>query len=102
MSINEDYKPIRTNNYYKNLSINEYLNRIKPSLRDIIHDHKIQGEWNVHSRNKVIDYKTQEQWTIWSIMIILCSKDSNEICTMHTKSNNIEIMMGNEADEIIE
>ena len=30
------------------------------------------------------------------------SKDSDEICTMHTKSNNIEIMMGNETDEIIE
>ena len=30
------------------------------------------------------------------------SKDSDEICTMHTKSNNIEIMMGNETDQIIE
>ena len=30
------------------------------------------------------------------------SKDSDEIRTMHTKSNNIEIMMGNETDEIIE
>ena len=30
------------------------------------------------------------------------SKDSDEIRTMHTKSNNIEIMIGNERDEIIE
>ena len=30
------------------------------------------------------------------------SKDSDEIRTMHTTSNNIEIMMGNETDEIIE
>ena len=29
-------------------------------------------------------------------------KDSDEIRTMRTKSNNIEIMMGNETDEIIE
>ena len=29
------------------------------------------------------------------------SKDSDEICTMHTKSNNIEIIMGDEADYII-
>ena len=29
-------------------------------------------------------------------------KDSDEIRTMHTKSNNIEIMMGNETNEIIE
>ena len=32
----------------------------------------------------------------------ISSKDSDEIPTMHTKSNNIEIMMGNETDEIIE
>ena len=29
------------------------------------------------------------------------SKNCDEIRTMRTKSNNIEIMMGNEADEII-
>ena len=30
------------------------------------------------------------------------SKDSDEIYTMQAKSNDIEIMMGNETDEIIE
>ena len=30
------------------------------------------------------------------------SKKSDEILTMHTKSHNTEIMMANEADEIIE
>ena len=29
------------------------------------------------------------------------SKDSDEICTMHTKSNNMEIIMGDETDYII-
>ena len=29
-------------------------------------------------------------------------KDSDKIRVMHTKSNNIKIMMGNETDEIIE
>ena len=29
------------------------------------------------------------------------SKYSDDIRTMHTKGNNIEIMMGNETDEII-
>ena len=29
-------------------------------------------------------------------------KDSGETRTIHTKSHNIEIMMGNETDEIIE
>ena len=59
----------------------------RPYLRDIINNHKTQGEWKVQL-----------------IMIInfMYSKDSDGIRTMLTKSNNIEIMMGNEADEIIE
>ena len=30
----------------------------------------------------------------------MSSKDYDEICPMHTKSNNIEIMIGNETAEI--
>ena len=36
------------------------------------------------------------------IINFISSKDSDEIRTMHTKSNNIEIMTGNEAVEIID
>ena len=32
----------------------------------------------------------------------ISSKDSDETRTMHTKSNNVEIMMGSDTDEIIE
>ena len=32
----------------------------------------------------------------------ISSKNADEIRIMHTKSNNIEIMMGNETDEIVE
>ena len=32
----------------------------------------------------------------------ISSKDSDETRTMHTKSNNVEIMMGSETDEVIE
>ena len=59
---------------------------IRPYLGDIINDHKFQGEWKVYSGNAVID---------------ISSKNSDEALTMHTKSNNIEIMMGNETNEII-
>ena len=117
MSIDEDYyKAIRINssldnNYIeceskgdknKTLSIKEYLNMIRPYLRDIINDHKTQGEWKVHSGNDIIDFKTQGEWKIQLTMVInfISSKDSDEICTMHTKSHNIEIMMGNEIDNI--
>ena len=76
---------------------------IRPYLTDIINDNKIQGKWKVNSGSKVIDYKTQGEWKIQLTMIVnfISSKDSDEICTMHTKSNNIEIMMGSETDEII-
>ena len=50
------------------------------------------------------DHKTQNEWKIELTMQInfISSKDSDETRTMHTKSDNIEIMMGNETDEIIE
>ena len=36
------------------------------------------------------------------VISFIFSKDSDEVRTMRTKSNNIEIMMGNGTDEIIE
>ena len=45
----------------KTSSTKEYLNMIKPYLRDIINDHKSQGEWKVYSGNTMIDYETQEK-----------------------------------------
>ena len=75
---------------------------IRPYLRDIINDHKTQGEWKLHSGNDIIDFKTQGEWKIQLTMVInfISSKDSGEVCTMHTKNHNIEIMMGNEIDKI--
>ena len=79
LSIDEDYyKPIKTNDAFnsnyieyeskgdkkKTLSIKKYFNMIRSYLRDIINDHKTQGEWDVHSGNEVIDYKTQGKWKI--------------------------------------
>ena len=118
-SIDGDYyKPIITkgafnNNYIqyeskgdkgKNLSIKKYLNMIRPYLSGIINNHKTQGKWRIHSGNKIIEHKTQSEWKIQLTMAVnfISSKDSDEIRTMHTKSNNVEIMMGSETDEIIE
>ena len=49
-------------------------------------------------------YKTRREWKIQLTMRIsfICFKDSKEACTMYTKSRNIEIIMGNETDDIIE
>ena len=77
---------------------------IRTYLKDIINDHKAQGIWKVHPGNAVIDCKSPGEWKIQLTMIInfISSKDSGKICALHTKSNNIESMMGNETDEIIE
>ena len=86
----------------KTLSVKETLNVIRPYLSNIINDHKTQGEWKVHSRNTITDYTNQGEWKIQLIMIInFKPKDSDEIRTMHTKSNDIEIMIGNKTDEFI-
>ena len=45
-----------------------------------------EGEWKTHL-TIAINFMT--------------SKDSNEMRTMHSKSDKIEISIGNEADEII-
>ena len=48
-------------------------------------------------------HKTRREWKIQLTMQInfISHKDSEETPTVYTKSRNIEIMMGNETDEII-
>ena len=48
--------------------------------------------------NMINDHKTKRGWKIQLTVQIsfISSKDSEETCTMHTKSHNIEIMMGTE------
>ena len=78
---------------------------IRPYLSDIINDHKTQEVVKFHSGNKVIDYETNlGEWKIqlsMTINFVPSEDDSDEIRTMHTKSDNIYILMGNETDEII-
>ena len=87
----------------KNLSIKEYIDIIRPYLSDITNNHKTQGEWKIHSGNILTDYKTQEEWKIHLKIAIKfqSSKGSHETRIVHSKSDNIEIMMGGETDEII-
>ena len=49
------------------------------------------------------DHKSRREWKIQLTMQInlISSKDSEETPTIHTKSHNIKIMMGNETNEII-
>ena len=89
----------------KNLSVKKCLRMIRPCLSDVINDHKIPKNLKAHSSNEVFDYETQFgggkiQLTM-SINFIL-SKDSDETHNKHTNSNNMEIMMGSQATDIIE
>ena len=60
---------------------------IRPCLNYIINDHKTQGEWKIQ---------------LTMLINIISSEDFDETCTMHTKSDNIEIMLGSETEEIVE
>ena len=118
MSIDEDYcKPIITNGAFNNnyiqyeskgdkdkvLTLSEYLDMIKPYLSDIINDHKTLGIVRFYSHNKTWLDKTQREWKIQLTAAVnfISSKDSDETRNMRVKSNNVEIMMGSETDEII-
>ena len=119
MSIDEDYyKPIIAKSAFdgsyiqyeskgdkgKNLSIKKYLKIIKPYLIDKINEHKTHGLVRYHSDNKSWLEETYSEWKIQLTMAInfISSKDYYETRTMNTKSNNVEIMIGSETDEIIE
>ena len=95
----DNYKPERIGNAFssnyieykrngdKTLSIKGYLDEIKPYLSNIINKHKTQGEWKIQLKMAIN---------------FIYSKDSDEICTMHTKTNKVEILIGCETNEIIE
>ena len=86
------YKPIRVRNFWnniyieyesnsdknKNLSVKEYLNEIKPYLRDVIINLQKSGTWNI-------------QLTI--TIDFISSKDADEVQVMHSKGDNIEFMI---------
>ena len=51
------------------------------------------------------DYKNQSEWKIQlttAINFISSKRNSDETRIMHTKSNNIEIMIGSDTDKVIE
>ena len=119
MSIDEDYyKPIIIKSAFdgnyiqyeskgdkgKNLSIKKYLNITKPYLIDIINEHKTHGLVRYHSGNKTWLEETSSELKIQLTMAInyISSKDSDDTQIMHTKSNNVKIMLGSETNEIIE
>ena len=69
-----------------NLSVEEYLNKIRLYLRDLVNDLKQSDTWEI-------------QFT--TINFVSSKGDRDEDRVMYSKSDNIEIMSSDEADEVI-
>ena len=87
-----------------NLSVEEYLDKIKPYLSNMINNHKTQGTWRIYSGNTRIKCKTQSEWKIQltlKVNFVSFLQDSDETRIMHARSDNTEIMMSIETEEVI-
>ena len=104
------YKPIRTddgfsgrnNNHveytskgdkYENLSPEEYLNMIRPYLRDLINDHKPTTESNNEENDSDADCA---EWKSQLVMQNSCisTKNFEDTCSIYSASEPVEIFMG--------
>ena len=90
-SFNENYK------YYesrgdkdKKLSIEQYLDRIKPYLSDLINENKAL-------ENNLNEWKVQINMSVNFVSF----NDTGEIRTIFVLSDNEEIRLGNETDDIV-
>ena len=95
------YKSVRIGNFWSNnfikhksngdknrtLSIKKYLHKISPYLKDIISNHKKSDTQKI-------------QLTI-TINFISSKQDNDEELAMHSKWDNIEIIINDRADEVI-
>ena len=70
----------------KNLSSEDYFDIIRPYLRDMINNHKTHEEWKIQLTVRIT---------------FISSLNTIEVCIMNSKSDNIEIMVGIETDDII-
>ena len=71
----------------KTLSVENYLNKIKQNLNDILNDHKKSDTWKV-------------QLTISVHLISFNDKDEENV--LHSKNDNIEILNNDELEQVIE
>ena len=70
----------------KTLTVEEYLNKVRSYLKDIMNNLKKSDTWKI-------------QLTIANNFIF--SVDNDEPCVMHSKCDNIKIAISDKADEVI-
>ena len=78
---------MNNSNRNKTLSVEEYLDKIRLYLKNIINNLKKSDTWKI-------------QLTI--AINFISFKDNNDECVMHSKSDSIEIMINDKADVDIE
>ena len=95
------FKPIKVDSFYsynyieyesngdrnKTISTEEYLNEIRPHLKDIINNLKKSDTWKIQ---------------LMTVINFMSSKDTAEDRLLHSKGDNIEIIINDKADEVIE
>ena len=81
----------------KTLSVEEYLNKIKPYLKDI-NNLKTPDAWKIQL-TIVINFTLFA--TLLAVAINFISSKYN-YCVMHSKTDNKEININDKADEVIE
>ena len=86
---------------YENLSRKEYHDMIRPNLIDLANDHKNPMELTDKENNSDTTFG---EWKIQLVMLNNCisSKNFEEICSIYSASNNIDIFMGSDTDDIID
>ena len=123
--LNRDYyKPIRTDpgfdarndNYiehtskadrYVNLSPKDYLNVIRPYLRNLINDYKPIMELNNNNNNNDTNATTNSNRAEWKIKLMIKNnsisvKDFEDTQTIYSPSIPVEIFMGSDTENIID
>ena len=94
------YKPVRVNNFWSNnhieyesngdrnktLLVQEYLNKIRPCLKDITNNLKISNTWKI-------------ELTIANNFISSIDRDEEHL--IHSKSDHVETMINDKAGEVI-
>ena len=72
----------------KTLSVEEYLNKTKPYLKDVMNDLR--------------KYNTCKMQLTITIVFISSKNDNDKEHVVHSKRDNIEIMINDQADKLIE
>ena len=90
------------------LSPEEYLNMIRPDLRNLINKHKPIEELsndnnnNDNNNNNNNNDTDRGEWIIQLTVIVNCifTRSFKEKCTMHSKSEAVEVYMGSDTENV--